>query len=125
MTEAQAIFDRWIAAYEAGDVQKLMSVFDKKLVYSELGSADQSFEQLENNYRRDLSKAATGDRWTVVAEEIHSSGDLAVVISHWKLREKPPGQQERLLQVIRSIDVFRRSSSGWKIVRTINYPEVD
>ena len=62
-------------------------------------------------------------RWKAIPKEIHTQAGLAVVISIWEQRQKDSSGHDELVARLRSIDIFRPTKSGWKIVRTINYSE--
>ena len=124
MNDARVVFERWIKAYESRDVGGIMESFDSTLVYSELGEADQSFDELKANYQRTFKESMPDAHWKVIPQEIHAKGDLAVVVSRWELRETSKDGKGSLLDQLRSVDVFKRTKAGWKIVRTFNYPEL-
>src|SRR5262245_23251033 len=88
LNDANAIFDRWIKAYEARDAAAIMDSFDATLVYSQLGEADQNFDELKANYLKTFKEPMPVAHWKVVPQEIHAQGDLAVVVSQWELREE-------------------------------------
>ena len=49
--DANAVFKQWIAAYQARDAEKIMAVFDKTLIYSTQGEADQNYAELKKGYQ--------------------------------------------------------------------------
>jgi ketosteroid isomerase-like protein len=123
LADASAAFAQWIKAYEMRDAEKLMSIFDKTLIYSAQGEGDQKFDELKTSYQGYFASRMPPTRWKAVPKEIFAQGDLTVVISIWEQRERTPSGVGELIQRTRSVDVFRRTPKGWKIVRTISYPE--
>lgn len=121
LADATAVFNQWIAAYQTRNVDKIMAVFDKNLVYSSQGEGDQTFNELKASYVSYFASRSSPTRWKATAKEIHAQAGLAVVVSIWEETEKAnPGE---MVSRLRSIDVFKRTPAGWKIVRTINYSE--
>jgi len=123
LKEAGAIFNQWIAGYHAKDAEKIMSVFDKTLVYSSQGEADQNYAELKKGYQEFFATKATPSKWKAIPKEVHSQAGLAVVVSIWEQRQKDTSGHEELVARFRSVDIFRPTKAGWKIVRTINYSE--
>jgi len=123
LADAAAIFAQWIKAYETRDAEKLMSIFDKTLVYSAQGEGDQKYDELKASYQGYFASRMPATRWKAIPKEIFAQGDLTVVISIWEQRERTASGVGDLIQRTRSVDVFRRTKSGWKIVRTVSYPE--
>ena len=123
MKDASAVFNQWIAAYQARDAEKIMAVFDKTLIYSSQGEADQNYAELKKGYQEFFATKATPAKWKAIPKEVHSQAGLAVVVSIWEQRQKDLAGKEELVARLRSIDVFRPTKAGWKIVRTINYSE--
>ena len=62
-------------------------------------------------------------RWKVIPKEIHAQAGLAVVVSIWEQTQKAGSGPDELVARLRSIDVFKLTKTGWKIVRTISYSE--
>jgi ketosteroid isomerase-like protein len=123
--DASAVFNQWIAAYQARDAEKLMAVFDKSLVYSAQAEEDQSYAELKASYVNFFSTKPPPVRWKAIAKEIHAQAGLAVVVSIWEQRSKDSKPADEPTSRLRSIDVFKKTPAGWKIVRTINYPEAN
>ncbi len=126
LADASAVFAVWIKAYETRDADKLMSIFDKSLVYSAQGEADQNFTELKANYVNYFASRMPPTRWKAIAKEIQTQAGLAIVVSIWEQRLRAAsGGAGDLIARIRSVDVFRQTKAGWKIIRTINYPEAN
>ena len=123
LKDASAAFNQWIAAYQAHDAEKVMAVFDKSLVYSAQGEADQTYAELKKSYQDFFAIKSPPTKWKVIPKEIHTQAGLAVVVSIWEQRQKAGAGPEELVARLRSIDVFKLTKAGWKIVRTINYSE--
>jgi ketosteroid isomerase-like protein len=121
IADATAVFNQWIAAYQTRNIDKLMAVFDKSLVYSSQGEGDQTFNELKTSYLSYFASRSAPTRWKATAKEIHAQAGMAVVVSIWEERDKD--NPKEILSRLRSIDVFKRTPAGWKIVRTINYSE--
>jgi ketosteroid isomerase-like protein len=125
LADAGAVFAQWIKAYDARDAEKLMSIFDKGLVYSSQGEADQNFAELKAGYENYFSSRMPPTRWKAIPKEIQTQAGLAVVISIWEQRLRAASGAGELIARVRSVDVFKLTKAGWKIVRTINYPEAN
>ena len=125
LKDAGAVFNQWIAAYQLRDAAKLMSVYDKSLIYSAEGEADQNYNELKASYLTYFATNTTPTRWKAIPKEIHAQAGLAVVISIWEQREKAAAANSEPIARVRSVDVFKRLPAGWKIVRTITYPEAN
>jgi ketosteroid isomerase-like protein len=125
LTDASAVFAQWIKAYDARDAEKLMSIFDKGLVYSSQGEADQNFTELKAGYENYFASRMPPTRWKAIPKEIQTQGSLAIVVSIWEQRLRAASGAGELIARVRSVDVFKLTKAGWKIVRTINYPEAN
>jgi len=118
----RAIFDTWIAGYEARDVAKVMSIFDADIQYHAPCQPVQDFASLENWFEFDFGRKDARPTWTYKTESIDVSGDLAVIVSRWSAVTNYDGFSANL-ERLRSIDFLRFGDGGWKIFRTINDPE--
>jgi len=123
LKDANAVFNQWIAAYAARDAEKIMSVFDKTLIYSTQGDADQTYAELKKSYQDFFATKSAPSKWKAIAKEIHAQAGMAVVVSIWEQTQKDDSGHDELVARLRSIDIFRPTKAGWKIVRTINYSE--
>src|SRR6185295_9644451 len=117
--DASAVFNPWIAAYAARDAEKIMSDFDKTLIYSSQGEADQTYAELKKSYQDFFATKSAPSKWKAIAKEIHAQAGLAVVVSIWEQSQKDGSGHDELVARLRSIDIFRPTKGGWKIVRTI------
>jgi ketosteroid isomerase-like protein len=116
----KAIFDTWIAAYDAEDLDKVMSVYDRATVFTEACVADKDYAALAAWFKFDFSRSGPRPHWTFKIDWTNASGDLAVVVSSWSGFTDFGTKVEAQVHGFRSMDVFRKSGSGWKIVRTFN-----
>ncbi len=123
LKDANAVFKQWIAAYAARDAEKIMSVFDKTLIYSSQGDADQTYAELKKSYQEFFATKSAPSKWKAIAKEMHAQAGMAVVVSIWEQSQKDDSGHDELVARLRSIDIFRPTKAGWKIVRTINYSE--
>src|SRR5688572_25677404 len=120
--DVKQIFDTWVAGYTAGDAKKVMSVFDRDLRYIKPCQPEQTFESLSAWYEFDFRRQDyPRQSWTYEIESVDPGSDLAVVVSQWTAVTNFGGFSANV-QRLRSIDVLRLGSEGWKIVRTINDP---
>jgi ketosteroid isomerase-like protein len=120
--QVASTFERWVAAYGKGDLESTMAIFDPGVVFEFQGSPDQGYAELRKGYVADFAARAPGTVWAPQIEEIYADGKLAFVRSRWELKVTLGGKtivKERN----RSIDVFRHSADGWKIIRSLNYPD--
>jgi len=123
LKDAGTVFNQWIAGWQAKDAEKIMAVFDKTLVYSAQGEADQNYTELKKGYQEFFATKPTPSKWKATPKEIHALGAMAVVISIWEQTQKDDRGKDEEVARLRSIDIFRQTKAGWKIVRTINYSE--
>ena len=123
LKDANAVFSQWIAAYAARDAEKIMSVFDKTLIYSTQGDADQTYAELKKSYQDFFATKSAPSKWKAIAKEIHAQAGMAVVVSIWEQSQKDESGHDELVARLRSVDIFKPTKAGWKIVRTINYSE--
>ena len=111
-------FDHWLRAYERGDLEGIMAIFDPDVIFEFQASPDASAAVLRRDYEADLKARAPGTRWVPRVEEVHAEGSMAFVRSVWELDVAGKVQQRN-----RSLDVFHRHDGRWSILRSINYPE--
>ena len=111
-------FEHWLHAYADGDLPGIMAIFAPDVIFEFQGGPDASFADLRRDYETDLKSRAPGTRWVPRVEEVHAEGRMAFVRSVWELRVG-----DRVTQRNRSMDVFVRQDSDWRILRSINYPE--
>jgi len=118
----RAIFDTWIAGYEARDVAKVMSIFAADIQYHAPCQPVQDFDALESWFEYDFGRKDGRPSWTYKIESLDVSGDLAVIVSRWSGVTNFQGFSANL-ERLRSIDFLRNEDGAWKIFRTINDPE--
>lgn len=111
-------FERWLGAYQDGDLERIMAIFDPDVIFEFQGSPDGSAATLRRDYESDLKARAPGTRWVPRVEEVHAEGGMAFVRSVWELDVAGKVKQRN-----RSLDVFHRRDGRWVILRSINYPE--
>lgn len=120
--DIKEIYSSWVAAYDAEDVAKVMSLFDPSIIYSEPCVADQTYTSLAKWYQFDFSRSGPRPHWTFEVDSLEVGADLAVVISHWKGFTDFGTRLQAEVRSFRSVDILRKSTNGWKIIRTLNDP---
>jgi ketosteroid isomerase-like protein len=120
--DPKEIFGTWIAGYESGDVDEVMSVFDESLRYIAPCQPVQDFDALASWFRYDFKRTGPRPTWSFETDYVDVGGDLAVIVSRWTATTSYPGFTADV-QRLRSIDFLRLGADGWKIFRTINDPE--
>ena len=123
LKDASAVFNQWIAAYAARDAEKVMAMYDKALIYSSQGEADQTYAELKKSYQDFFATKSAPSKWKAIAKEIHAQAGMAVVVSIWEQSQRDESGHDELVARLRSVDIFKPTKAGWKIVRTINYSE--
>jgi uncharacterized protein (TIGR02246 family) len=121
--EVWATFQSWVKAYDAGDVARIMDIFDKGVVFSFQGNRDESYDDLRRDYEADMKTRKPGTSWVPQVEEVYAEGKLAFVRSIWELRVSSEPAQSQVKARNRSMDVLRKDDGKWHIIRSINYPE--
>jgi uncharacterized protein (TIGR02246 family) len=116
-------FARWLGAYERGEVEAVMAIFARDVVFSFQGSKDQDYEDLRAAYVMDFRSRTTGTRWVPHVEEVYADGSLAFVRATWELVATAADGREEIRARNRSLDVLRADKDGWRIFRSVNYPE--
>jgi ketosteroid isomerase-like protein len=120
--EVQGTFERWLTAYEKGDLESTMRIFDPEVIFAFQGGPDQNYAELRKGYVADFATRAPGTVWAPKIEEIYADGKLAFVRSRWELGVTSGGTTV-VKERNRSIDALRRTADGWKIIRSLNYPD--
>jgi len=119
--DVEKLFDTWIAGYDKGNLDQVMSVFDPSVVYSPPCYPAQKFGELRKWFATDFERSGARPHWTYKIEYLAASGDLAVAISQWVgYTDFGNDRLEAEVHRFRSVDVFRLGANGWKIVRTVN-----
>ena len=122
----QKAFDQWMDAFSAGDLSKVMGIFDHEVVFSFQGRPDQHYADLKSTYASGFKTRKSSTAWVPQIQEIYANGDLAFVRSIWELHVTDGTGAVTVKARNRSIDVLRKDSAGqWHIFRSLNYPEKD
>ncbi|HEX4860523.1 MAG TPA: nuclear transport factor 2 family protein [Rhizomicrobium sp.] len=118
--EIKAVYDRWLAAYRAHDLDGTMSIFAADVVFQFQGAPDASWQDLKASYAQEFASKSAG-MWSPEFRSIEVSDDLAAAFSEWRLVENGTAKAHN-----NSIDLFRRDAAcHWHIVRSLNYPLKD
>ena len=116
-------FEAWLVAYEAHDLDKVMAFIDKDVIFSAETLRDADYEALKAVYTRDFRIEKPGSRWVAVPEEIFADGKIAILRGYWELHV-PDGKGGVVVRERnRGMDVFRKTRGGWKLFRSVNYPD--
>ena len=117
-------FEAWLAAYARGDLDAVMRIFGRDVVFTWQGRPDQGWERLREIYAADFERRPPGARWEARVEEVHADARLAFVRATWELAVTGPDGRREVKSRNRSLDVLRLDSDGdWVIFRSVNYPE--
>ncbi len=120
--QVEKVFATWKEGYDTKNVAKVMSIYTPDLKYSYQKQPDIGFDALKSQYVTDFEAAAPNWTWSSFTEEVHSDGKIAVAVSLWTLRTGRGADAKNIMR-IRSIDMLRLGDQGWKIFRTVNYPD--
>jgi ketosteroid isomerase-like protein len=111
-------YTAWLAADEAKDVDKVMSIFDKKVVFQFQGAPDADWNALRASYVAQYASHQDG-KWSPHFDSIEASGDMAAAFATWSLMK-----DGKVVQTNISVDLFRRNDAcEWHIVHSLNYPK--
>jgi len=113
------IFDTWVSGYANGDAKRVMSIFDREIRHIRRCQPEQTFDSLSAWYEFDFRRQDPRPTWTFEIESTDLGSDLAVVVSQWTAVTNFGGFSA-FVQRLRSIDVLRLGTEGWKVIRTIN-----
>src|SRR6187549_3524783 len=102
LKDASAAFNQWIAAYAARDAEKVMAMYDKALIYSSQGEADQTYAELKKSYQDFFATKSAPSKWKAIAKEIHTQAGMAVVVSIWEQIQKDESGHDELVARLRS-----------------------
>jgi len=118
--EIKAVYDHWLAAYRAHDLDGTMAIFAPDVVFQFQGAPDAGWSDLKASYAQEFAGHASG-AWSPEFRSIEVSDDLAAAFSEWKLVQDGAVKAHN-----NSIDLFRRDAvCHWHIVRSLNYPLKD
>lgn len=119
-----AAFEAWLAAYERGDLDAVMRIFGRDVVFTWPGEPDQGWNRLRAIYAADFERRPPGARWEARVQEVHADARLAFVRATWELAITGPDGRREVKSRNRSLDVLRLDSDGaWVIFRSVNFPE--
>jgi ketosteroid isomerase-like protein len=111
-------YTAWLAADEAKDVDKVMAIFDKKVVFQFQGAPDADWNALRASYVAEYAAHQDG-KWSPHFDEIEASGDMAAAFATWSMMKDGKAVQTNI-----SVDLFRRNDAcEWHIVHSLNYPK--
>ena len=116
-------FQGWLQAYDRGDIEQTMAIFDSSVVFIYQGSRNQSYSDLCKGYEQDFRSRAAGTAWVPRVDEVYADGNLAFVRATWELRVPTPGGVPQVKERNRSLDILRLSEGRWRIIRSFNFPE--
>jgi uncharacterized protein (TIGR02246 family) len=121
--EVRAEFARWTDAYRRHDLAGTMAIFDPGVRFAFQGSPDAGYAELQRGYEQDFRQPGAAAVWEGAIDEVIASGDQAAEFSTWKLVQRGPAGEEKVLAHNRGMDLFRRNARGeWRIIRSLNYP---
>jgi ketosteroid isomerase-like protein len=121
----RAALDTWTADFNAGNAEKVCSLFSSELRYDFRGHPERNYSDICRLLHRSLGDRTKKYAYTLQIKEILVSGELAVVRLVWTLRMgsiNAPGSSAESTEP--GMDIFRRQSDGsWKIIRYLAYEE--
>jgi uncharacterized protein (TIGR02246 family) len=122
--EVQEAFTAWTEAYNARDIEGVMAIFDRTVLFEFQGAPDSHYSELEAAFRAEFAQpAAEGARWIAEPDTIMLSGEMANVISTWRQQVRGAEGGVEIRQTNRAIDVLQRGADcRWRITRSLNYP---
>jgi ketosteroid isomerase-like protein len=119
----RAALTKWMADFNAANVQEVCSLFSPDLRYDYRGFPERDYKDICDGLRRALTDRTKRYSYSLAIKEVLVSDDLAAVRLTWTLTVTKPDTPPKVSQE-RGIDVFKRQPDGtWKIVRFIAYDE--
>jgi len=114
-------FDRWTAAFNAGDAAGVCDLFAPDLIYSLPEVVNGTQKTMCDNLAKITSRSDIKLQYKRPdVHEIIVSGDIAVVRLTWTLTVEAKGETETTTE--EGIDIFRRQPDGrWSIARFIAF----
>jgi ketosteroid isomerase-like protein len=110
------VYNEWLNAYRNKDLDKVMSIFDTRVVGAAYASNDLNYADLRNGYQREFSHIDEKNMWSLQSvDEIRGSETLAVVRTTWVLH--PKDDKQKTLLVNKAFDVFEKVHGNWKVIR--------
>jgi uncharacterized protein (TIGR02246 family) len=117
-------FERWLLAYDQGDLDQTMAIFDPGVVFIFQGERDQSYADLRKGYEQDFRSRAAGTSWVPLVDEVYADGNVAFVRATWELRVTEKGSSAPQVKMRnRSVDILRQANGQWRIIRSFNFQE--
>lgn len=108
----------WLAADQAKDIENVMSIFDRSVVFQFQGAPDADWNALRASYVAQYASHQDGT-WSPHFDSIEISGDMAAAFATWSFLK-----DNKVTQTNISMDLFRRTPScTWHIVHSLNYPK--
>jgi ketosteroid isomerase-like protein len=108
----------WLAADDAKDIDRVMAIFDKSVVFQFQGAPDADWNALKASYVAEFAAHQDG-KWSPHFDNIEVSGDMAAAFATWSLLKDGKAAQSNI-----SVDLFRRNAvCAWHIVHSLNYPK--
>jgi hypothetical protein len=81
--EVGKTFEKWLEAYDVGDLKGTMDIFDPEVNFAFQGGRDQTYADLEASYVSDFKTRSPGTVWSPEIAEIYADDRLAFVRSVW------------------------------------------
>jgi uncharacterized protein (TIGR02246 family) len=124
-TQIEQALQRWTAAFNDGEADKVCDLFAPDLRYDYPGFPERGYTDICTLLHRSLADDSKHFQYELAIKEIMVSGDLAVVRLVWTLEISKPGSTAKPLRSVEpGIDVFRKQPDGaWKIARYLAYEE--
>lgn len=115
----RATIDRFVAAYNRGDVDALMRFYTEDFAYMALGQPTGDRQVLERGFRATLARFA--GHVAITPDEIHVAGDVAFERGALVMTMTPRDGGAVETRRLRYLNVRRRSASGeWQLWRVMN-----
>ena len=108
----------FIAAYNAGDVERLLQTYAEDLIKDRLGAAAETKAALAERLAASL-RENTGflEVWN---SEIEISGDLAYVRGTFRVTLTPRSGGEAMVAHRRFVEIWRKRDGRWLVTRTMD-----
>jgi steroid delta-isomerase len=119
--EIRAALTRWTEDFNAGNKDKVCTIFVPDLRYDYRGFPERGFADICAILQRSLSGPVKRYSYALAIKEILVSGELAIVRLVWSLKITARDGREAVSEEP-PMDVFRRQPDrSWKIIRYIAY----
>jgi uncharacterized protein (TIGR02246 family) len=118
----RAALTEWTADFNAGNTEKVCTLFAPDLIAQYRGQPERGYEALCDLLKRSLADRSKTFRYALAIKEITVAGDLAVVRLTWTLTVEQHDPPRAVTSEEPGMDIFRRQADGsWKISRYIGY----